>query len=46
MFALLKRVYGFGRARYRGLMRNATAFQLAATAINLQRWARMAPYAA
>jgi IS5 family transposase len=46
LFALLKRVYGFGRARYRGLMRNATAFQLAATAINLRRWARMAPQAA
>lgn len=43
LFALLKRVYGFARARYRGLMRNATAFQLAATAINLRRWARMAP---
>lgn len=46
LFALFKRVYGFGRARYRGLMRNAAAFQLAATAINLQRWARMAPHAA
>jgi transposase, IS5 family len=43
LFALLKRVYGFARARYRGLIRNATAFQLAATAINLQRWARMTP---
>jgi IS5 family transposase len=41
LFALLKRVYGFTRARYRGLSRNAAAFQLAATAINLQRWARM-----
>jgi IS5 family transposase len=46
LFALLKRVYGFGRARYRGLMRNAAAFQVAATAINLQRWARMTPHAA
>lgn len=46
MFALLKRVYGFTRARYRGLIRNATAFQLAATAINLQRWARMTPQTA
>jgi len=43
LFALFKRVYGFARARYRGLMRNATAFHLAATAINLQRWARMTP---
>ena len=43
LFALFKRVYGFARARYRGLMRNATAFRLAATAINLQRWARMPP---
>jgi IS5 family transposase len=39
LFALLKRVYGFARARYHGLIRNATAFQLAATAINLRRWA-------
>jgi transposase, IS5 family len=46
LFALLKRVYGFARARYRGLARNAAAFQLAATAINLQRWARTAPHAA
>ncbi|MCP1839179.1 IS5 family transposase [Bradyrhizobium sp. USDA 4524] len=43
LFALLKRVYGLARARYRGLMRNAAAFQLAATAINLQRWARTPP---
>lgn len=43
LFALIKRVYGFARARYRGLLRNATAFQLAAAAINLQRWARMTP---
>jgi IS5 family transposase len=43
LFALLKRVYGFARARYRGLIRNATAFQLAATAVNLQRWARLTP---
>ena len=46
LFALLKRVYGFTRARYRGLTRNATAFHLAATAINLQRWARMTAQAA
>jgi transposase, IS5 family len=42
LFALLKRVYGFTRARYRGLTRNAAAFHLAAIAINLQRWARTA----
>lgn len=41
LFALIKRVYRFARARYRGLTRNAAAFHLAATAINLQRWARM-----
>jgi IS5 family transposase len=46
LFALLKRVYGFTRARYCGLNRNATAFQLAATAINLQRWARRMPQTA
>jgi IS5 family transposase len=46
LFALLKRVYGFTRARYRGLARNATAFHLAATAINLRRWATMTPLAA
>ncbi len=43
LFALLKRVYGFARARYRGLIRNAAAFHLAATAINLRRWATAAP---
>lgn len=43
LFALLKRVYGFGRARYRGLTRNAAAFHLAATAINLRRWATKMP---
>jgi IS5 family transposase len=42
LFAMLKRVYGFARARYRGLARNAAAFHLAATAINLKRWV-MAP---
>lgn len=42
LFALLKRVYGFTRARYRGLMRNAAAFHLAAAAINLRRWATSA----
>jgi transposase, IS5 family len=43
LFALLKNVYGFARARYRGLVRNAGAFYLALTAINLRRWAGMAP---
>lgn len=43
LFALLKRVCGFVRARYRGLARNAAAFQLAATAINLRRWATATP---
>lgn len=39
MFSLIKNVYGFTRARYRGIRRNATALYLAATAINLKRWA-------
>jgi IS5 family transposase len=39
LFALLKNVYGFARARYRGLLRNAAAFFLAITAMNLRRWA-------
>lgn len=39
LFALLKNVYGFARAHYRGLLRNNTALHLAATAINLKRWA-------
>lgn len=43
LFALLKRVYGFARARYRGLIRNGAAFHLAATAINLKRWATVMP---
>lgn len=42
LFALLKNVYGFARARYRGCSRNAVALQLAATAINLKRWAMLA----
>jgi transposase, IS5 family len=41
LFALLKNVYGFARARYRGCARNAAALQLAATAINLKRWAML-----
>jgi IS5 family transposase len=39
LFSLFKNVYGFARARYRGLARNARAAVLAATAINLKRWA-------
>jgi transposase, IS5 family len=39
MFSLLKNVYGFARARYRGTLRNATALLLAVTAINLKRLA-------
>jgi IS5 family transposase len=42
MFSLLKNVYGFARARYRGVLRNATALLLAATAINLKRFATAA----
>jgi IS5 family transposase len=43
LFALLKRVYGFARARYRGLARNAAALHLALIAINLKRWATASP---
>ncbi len=43
MFSLLKNVYGFARARYRGVLRNATALLLAATAINLKRWVAIVP---
>lgn len=42
LFALIKNVYGFARVRYRGCPRNATALHLALTAINLQRWLRLA----
>jgi IS5 family transposase len=42
LFALLKNVYGFSRARYRGLARNAAAIHLAFTAMNLKRWAALA----
>lgn len=42
LFALIKNVYGFARARYRGCARNAVALQLAVTAINLKRWAMLA----
>lgn len=43
LFSLFKNVYGFARARYRGLARNAAAATLAAIAINLKRWASMMP---
>jgi IS5 family transposase len=43
LFALLKRVYRFARARYRGLARNATALHLALMAINIKRWATASP---
>jgi transposase, IS5 family len=46
LFALLKRVYGFARTRYRGLARNAAALHLAAIAMNLQRCAKLAPHTA
>ncbi|MEZ5787868.1 MAG: IS5 family transposase [Xanthobacteraceae bacterium] len=42
-FAHLKHVCGFARARHRGLLRNAAAIHLAATAINLARWVKNAP---
>ena len=42
LFALLKNVYRFARARYRGLLRNSAALHLVATAMNLRRWTKMA----
>lgn len=45
LFALLKNVHCFARARYRGLARNAAALHLAVTAINLKRWTVLAPEA-
>lgn len=41
IFSLAKNVYGFARARYRGLKRNTTALLLAATAMNLKRVSTM-----
>lgn len=41
LFALLKNVHRFARARYRGIVRNAGAFYLAITAMNLRRWSRL-----
>jgi len=43
LFSLFKNVYGFARARYRGLERNTTALTLAAIAMNLKRWATPRP---
>src|SRR5262249_12096156 len=43
LFALLKNVHRFARARYRGLARNAGAFYLAVTAMNLRRWSVLHP---
>ena len=43
LFALLKNVHRFARARYRGLARNAGAFYLAVTAMNLRRWSMLHP---
>jgi transposase, IS5 family len=43
LFSLFKNVYGLRRARYRGLARNTTAVLIAATAMNLKRWAAMQP---
>lgn len=43
LFALLKNVYRFTRSRYRGLPRNAAAFHLATTAMNLKRWGMLCP---
>lgn len=46
LFNLFKNVYGFARARYRGLNRNSCAITLAAIAINLKRWATCSPISA
>jgi IS5 family transposase len=43
IFNLFKNVYGFARARYRGLARNTCGITLAAIAINLRRWAICSP---
>lgn len=42
IFSLCKNVYDLARAKYIGLARNATAFHLAAIAMNLKRVAMMA----
>ena len=43
MFALLKNVHRFARARYRGLARNAAGLHLTLLAMNLKRWATASP---
>jgi IS5 family transposase len=43
LFALLKNVHRFARARYRGLVRNAGAFYLTIAAMNLRRWCALHP---
>jgi IS5 family transposase len=43
LFALLKHAHRFARARYRGLARNAGAFFLTITAMNLRRWSLLHP---
>jgi IS5 family transposase len=43
LFALLKNVHRFARARYRGLVRNAGAFYIAVAAMNLRRWSVLHP---
>lgn len=43
LFALLKNVHRFRRARYRGLLRNTAAFFLTLAAMNLIRWSRLHP---
>jgi IS5 family transposase len=43
LFALLKRVYRFARARYRGLARNAAALHLVLSAMNLRRLVAASP---
>lgn len=37
LFGLMKRVYGYGRARYRSLLRNGVQLQLLCMALNLRR---------
>jgi transposase, IS5 family len=41
VFARLKRLYGWTRVRYCGLMRNSAHFTLLCTALNLKRWATL-----
>ena len=43
LFASLKHLHRFARARYRGLMRNQAALHLTATAMNLKRWGKYVP---